>query len=83
MIAQQDGRRLDAVLLGDLDDGLGGEERAAGAAQRAVRHDVDALLFAEVDDFLLRECRVVLDLVDGGDDGGVWEELFEVALAVL
>jgi hypothetical protein len=71
------------VLLGDLDDGLGSEERAARAAERAVPHDVDALLLAEVDDLLLREGGVVLDLVDGGDDGGVGEELLEVAFAVL
>lgn len=83
MIAQQDSRRLDAVLLRDLDHGLGREQRAARAPQRAVRHDVDALLLAEVDDLLLGERRVVLDLVDGGDHGGVGEELLEVALAVL
>jgi hypothetical protein len=71
------------VLLGDLDDGLGREERAARAAERAVPHDVDALLLAEVDDLLLGKGGVVLDLVDGGDDGGVGEELLEVAFAVL
>jgi hypothetical protein len=44
---------------------------------------VDALLLAEVDNLLLRERRVVLDLVDGGDDGSMREELLEVAFAVL
>jgi hypothetical protein len=44
---------------------------------------VDAFFLAEVDDFLLRKGRVVFDLVDGGEDGGVREELFEVAFGVL
>lgn len=76
MIAQQNSRGLHSVLLGDLDDWLGLEEGAAGAPHRAVGHDVDALLLAEVYNLLLGKCRVVLNLVDGGDDGGVWEELF-------
>ena len=44
---------------------------------------MDALFLAQVDNLLLGQRRVVLDLVDGGDDGGVWEELFQVAFAVL
>jgi hypothetical protein len=44
---------------------------------------VDAFLLAQVDNLLLREGRVVLDLVDSRDDGGVREELLEVAFAVL
>lgn len=44
---------------------------------------MDALLLAKVDNLLLGQLRVVLDLVDGWDDGGVGEEFFEVALAVL
>lgn len=44
---------------------------------------MDALLAAEIDDLLLAEARVVLDLVDGGDDSRVGEELLEVAFAVL
>lgn len=44
---------------------------------------MDALLLAEVNDLLLRECRVVLDLVDSGDHSGVGEELREVAFAVV
>lgn len=83
MITQQHSRWLDAVLLGDGDDRFGREHRAARATERAVRHDVDALLVAEVDNLLLRQSRVVLDLVDGGDDGCMREELFEVSFAVL
>lgn len=64
------------MFLGDLDDRLSLEERTARAAQGAVGHDVDALGLAQVDDLLLREGWVVLDLVDGGYDGCVGEELF-------
>ena len=39
---------------------------------------MDALLLAEVDDLLLWQERVVFDLVGGGDDGGLGEELLEV-----
>jgi hypothetical protein len=81
--AQQDGRGVDAVLLGDLDDGVERGQGAASAAEGAVRHDVDALLLAELDDVGLGEVRVQLDLVDGGDDGGLGEKLLEVLLAVL
>ena len=83
MITQQHRRGLDAVLLGHFDHRLGGEQRSACAAQRAVRHDVDPLFFAEVDNLLLRQGRVVLDLVDCGDDGCMGEELLEVAFGVL
>ena len=83
MITQQHSRGLNAMLLRDLDDGLSREERAARAAERAVGHDVDALFLAQVDNLLLRQRRVVLDLIDGGDDGSVGEELFEVAFAIL
>lgn len=83
MVAQQDGRWLDAVLLSDLDNGLCREKRTTRAAQRAVGHDVDLVLLAEVDNLLLRQSRVVFNLVDGGDDGSMREELLEVTLAVL
>jgi hypothetical protein len=39
---------------------------------------VDALVFAEVDYFLLRQQRVVFDLVDGWCDGGFGKELLHV-----
>lgn len=72
------------MLLGNLDDWLGSEQRTARAAKRAVGHDVDALLLAELDDLVLRQAGVVLNLIDGGDDLGIGgEELLEVALAVL
>lgn len=83
VVAQQNGTGLDVVLLGNLDNGLGREQGAAGAAKGAVGHDVDALFAAEVDDFLLGKGRVVLDLVDGGDNLGDGEEFLEVLFAVL
>jgi len=81
--AKQDRRGRNPSLLRDLDDRLGREERAPRAPQRTVRGDVDALLLAEVDNLLLRQGRVVLDLVDGGHDGDVGQQLLEVPLAVV
>lgn len=83
MPADKDGGGLDALLLGQLDNGLRLEERAAGAAQRAVGHDLDVMLFAQLDNLRLRQQRVILDLVDGGLDGGLGQELLEVLFAVL
>lgn len=81
--AQQDRCRGNTLLLRDLDNRLRREERASRATEGAVRGDVDALGLAEVDDLLLRQGGVVLDLVDCGDDGGLGEELLEVANAVV
>jgi hypothetical protein len=39
---------------------------------------VNALFLAKVDDFLLGQQRVVLDLVGGGRDGGLGEQLLQV-----
>lgn len=83
MIAQENRRSAYASLLRNLDNRLSTHDGSSSAAQRAVRYDVDALLVAEIDNLLLGEIRVVLDLVDGGDDFAVREELFEVFLAVL
>lgn len=83
MVAQQDGRRLDPVLLCDLDDRLSRHHRPASAAERAVRHDVNAVLLAEVDNLLLRQGRVVLNLVHRRLDSAVRQELLEITFAVL
>lgn len=83
MVAEQHGGRRDALSLGNLDHGLGAHHGPAGAPQGAVGYDVDALFLAQVDNLLLGQARVVLDLVDGGDDGGVGEKLLEVLDAVL
>jgi hypothetical protein len=71
------------VLFSNLRYRFCGEEWPAGAPQRAVRHDVDALLLAEVDNLLLGQRRVVLNLVHRGDDCGVGEKLLKIALAVV
>ena len=81
--AEQDVALADAVFLGDLLHAGVCEERAAGRAEGAVGLDDDAVFGAQVDDLLLREQRVVFDLVDGGDDVAVREELFEVFDAVV
>lgn len=44
---------------------------------------MNIVLPAEVDNLLLGEAGMVLNLVDGGDNGGVGDELLEVFLAVL
>jgi hypothetical protein len=78
MIAQQHSSRADIMLLCNLVDCLIFEQRRSCTTKRAVRGDMDAFLFTEVDDFLLREERVVFDLVGGGDNGSLSEELLEV-----
>lgn len=54
------------------------EQWRASATQWAVGSDVDALALAEIDNFLLRQKWVVLDLVDGGCDGSLCEQLLHV-----
>lgn len=83
MVAEEDRGGADALLLSNLDNGLGGQDGAASAAKGAVSHDVNTFLLAEVDNLLLRKLRVVLNLVNGGDDGGVRQKLLKVSLAVL
>ena len=69
VVTQQHRSRPDVVLLCDLEDTLVLEQRRSGAAERAIRSDVDALPLAEIDNFLLGEQRVVFDLVGCGRDG--------------
>jgi hypothetical protein len=66
------------VFLCELGDARVFEEGRPCRAERAVGGDVDAFLLAEVYDLLLGEERVVLDLVGGGGDCGLGEELLEV-----
>jgi hypothetical protein len=53
------------------------EQRRPGASQRTVSRNMNALVLAEIDNFLLRQQWVVLDLVDGGCDGGFCEQLLD------
>lgn len=71
MIAEKNSRGRNTLLLGNLDHRLSGHDWATCAAKRTVGLNVDALLLTEVDDLLLRELWVVLDLVNGWDDGGM------------
>lgn len=83
MPAQENSRRSNTPLIRNLDNRRRRKQRTPRAPQRAVRGDMDALLFAEVDNLLLRERRVVLDLVDGRHDGRLRQEFLEVLLAVV
>lgn len=71
MIAEENSRGRNTLLLGNLNNRLSGHDWATCAAKRTVGLNVDALLLTEVDNLLLRELGVVLDLVNGGDDGGM------------
>jgi hypothetical protein len=66
------------VFLRNLQHTLVFEQRRASTAQWTVRGNVDALVFAEINDLLLRQQRVVLNLVDRGRDGGFGEQLLHV-----
>ena len=83
VVAEEDGDRADTMLLGELDNGLDSDERAASAAERAVGNDLDALLLAEAGDLRLGQPRVKLELDGSGRDLGGGQKLLEVLLAVL
>lgn len=78
VVAQEHNGGSDAVLLCDLVDDFVLEQRRASATEWAVGGDVDALLLAKVDNLLLWAQWVVLDLVDGGDNGGFGKQLLQV-----
>lgn len=78
VVGEKNGGRGDVMLLCDSDDALVLEERRACAAQRTVGGDVNALLLAEIDNFLLGQERVVLDLVGSRHNGGLGEQLLEI-----
>jgi hypothetical protein len=83
MVAEEDSGGSNALALGDLDDGLRSHHGTASAPQRAVGDNVNALLVAQVDNLLLGKTGVVLNLVDGGNNGSVGEKLLEILDAVL
>lgn len=83
MVAKENGRGRDALPLGNLHDGLGGHSGATSTAQRAIGHNMNAFFLTKIDNLLLGKIRVVLDLVNGGKDGGVRQKLLKVLLAVL
>ena len=83
MPAQKNSRRSNTPLIRNLHNRRRREQRTPRAPQRTVRGDMNTLFFAKVDNLLLRERRVVLDLVDGWHDGRLRQEFLEVLLAVV
>lgn len=83
MKTEEYGSRRDTLLLSQLDNDWHLGQGRPGAAEGRVRHDVHARGGARVQDLLLRQPRVVLDLVHGRGDLGLREELVEVLFAVL
>lgn len=78
MVTQENNGGSNAVLFCNLVDNLVSEQRRASATKRAVRRDVNALFLAEVVNLLLWAQWVVLNLVDGWDNGGFGEELLQI-----
>ena len=78
MIAQEHNGRSYTVLLCNLINTLVTKQRASGATKWTVRRNVNAFLLAKVYDLLLWAQWVVLDLVDGGDNGSFGEQLLQV-----
>jgi len=66
------------VLLCDLIDACILGQWRASAPQRAVSRDMNPLFLAEIYNFLLREERVVLDLIGRWNDSSLGEKLFEI-----
>lgn len=83
MPTQQHGSRLHFVLLRNLQDQLLLEEWPAGRAERAVGHDMDTLLLGQAHDIVLRQRRVVLELVHRRYHLGHREELLQVPPGVV
>lgn len=71
------------MFLRDLYNNRLFHDRATGTSERAVRGDVDALLFAEVDNLLLGKRGVILDLVDSWDNSCVGQQLLQESQAVV
>jgi hypothetical protein len=66
MVAQQHTSSRDVMFLRDGKHFLLLEQRAASATKRTVSSNVNAFLLAKVNNLLLRQERVILDLVDSG-----------------
>jgi hypothetical protein len=83
VVAEENSRGRNTLLLGNLDNGLGAHDGTACAAKRTVSLNMDALFLAEVNYFLLGKLRVIFNLVNSGYDGRMRQKLLEVPLAVL
>ena len=83
MVTQQHRARWHPMSARDLEHLLVLQQRTARAPQRTIGRDVDAFALAEIDNVLLRQVRVVFDLVDGGHDADVREEFLQESHAVV
>lgn len=75
---QQHRRRSYTPLLRNLHHGLGREQRTTGRSQWTIRLDQNTFGLAEIDNFLLRQVRMVLNLVCGGHNGCFGQQLLEI-----
>jgi hypothetical protein len=83
VIAQQDNSRPNIMLLRDFQHALVLEQWRPCTSKRAVRRDVNSLGFAEIDNLLLWQERVVFDLVRSRCDGRFREQLLHVLVGVV
>lgn len=83
MPTQQNSSRLNALPLRNLNNRLRRKKRTSRTPERTIRRNMNPLLLTQIDDFLLWEGRVIFELVYGGDDGCVGEELGEIADGVV
>lgn len=77
MITQQHNPSPNPIPLPHLNNPLLPKQRRPRTPQRRIRSNMDALFPAEIDDFLLREERVVFNLVGGGHDARFGEQSLE------
>lgn len=77
MVAQQHSTGRNVMLLSNLLNLLLLEQRRSSASQRTVCSNQDTLFLAVIHNFLLRQVRVVLNLVCGGGDFGFLHEFFQ------
>jgi hypothetical protein len=78
MIAQKYASRCNIPFLGNLRDRSLIHHRCSCATQWTICCNVDPFRFAEVDDVLLREGRVILNLIDRRHDRSVRKQFFKI-----
>jgi hypothetical protein len=77
VITQQHRSRRNIMFLSNLLNLLFLEQRRSSTSQRTIRSNQNPLLLAIIYNFLLRQVRVVLDLVGCGSDGCFLHQFFE------
>lgn len=81
MIAQKDVSWANMMFLRQFDYRLIGKQRTTRTAERAVGRNEDTLRLAELYNFLLRQQRMILDLVDSRHNISFRQQFFEERLA--